>query len=230
MRISSAGMRSQRPWGGNVGGQEGAGGLVGHRQPADPLAGGQGDLLDGVDLPDLVGQGRPGGHDDGRTAPAGPVDPGADEGELEAPDGGERAALGVRAELQPDQSGTPGGVVPLQLASDAEEIDGARGDRAAQAAVIRHQAVGAVAAEEPPDVAGGAVGDRQLGRDPGQGDALLVTAHDLLTEGDREGARHGGRLRGPATDGHRFTRSDLIHAYSQRHDFLRIVWCKPYCA
>jgi hypothetical protein len=153
------------------------------------------------------------------------MDPGADEGELEASDGGDPAVPGVGAELQPDQSGAPGGMVALQLASDAEQLDGARGDRAPQAAVIRRQALRAVAAEEPPDVADGTVGDRQLGRDPGQGDALLVTAHDLLTEGDREGARHGGRLRGPATKDHRFTKYDLIRAYCQRHDFLRIGWC-----
>ena len=84
-RISAAGTRSQRPWGGNLGAQQGAGGLVGHRQPADPLAVGQGDLLDGVDLPDLVGQGRLRDDGGGRPAAPGPMDPGADEGELEAP-------------------------------------------------------------------------------------------------------------------------------------------------
>jgi hypothetical protein len=43
------------PRGENRGLQDRAGGLVGYPQPRDLLLGGQGQLLDGVHLPDLVG-------------------------------------------------------------------------------------------------------------------------------------------------------------------------------
>ena len=153
------------------------------------------------------------------------MDSGADESDLEAADRGDGGALGVRAEPESDQAGAPGGMVPLEVAGDAEQLLGARGDRAAPAAIARVQSLGTPEAVQPPDLADRAVGDGQIGGDSGQGGALLMTANDLLAERDREGARHGSRLREPVTEEHRLTEAYVTHTHAQSHDFLRIGWC-----
>ena len=117
--IACAGTCSHRRWGGNFGGQDGPRGLIGHRQPADALAGGQRHILDGVDLPDLVGLDRLGDHDGGRAAAPRPIDSGPDEGELETSDRGEArdrgACLRSWSRIKP---GAPGGVFSLEIAGD----------------------------------------------------------------------------------------------------------------
>ena len=188
---------SHRRWGGNFGGQDGPRSLIGHRHPADALATGQGHILDGVDLPDLMGMDRLGDYSGGPAAPPGPIDSRPDEGELETADRGDAATVCVLAELESNQPGTPGGVFPLERAAELEQLLGGRGDRATTGAIVGRQARAIVAAGQPPDVPDRSIGDRQLSRDLGQGQALLMTADDLLTERDREGARHGSRLRGP---------------------------------
>ncbi len=95
--------------GGNFGGQDGPRGFIGHRQPADALAGGQRHVLDGVDLPDLVGLDRLGDHDGGPAAAPRPIDSGPHEGELEASDRGQVPLVHVLAELEPDQPGAQAG-------------------------------------------------------------------------------------------------------------------------
>src|SRR4051794_11612806 len=151
------------------------------------------------------------------------MDPGADEGDLEAPHRGDGGALGVLAELRPDPPGAPGGMVALQLAGDAGQLAGARGDRAPPGARVRGQPLEAMSAVGPPDLADRAIGDRQRGGDPGQRGALLMTAHDLLTERDREAARHRSRLEEPATGVHWSTAAHVTPAYRQRHGFLRVA-------
>jgi hypothetical protein len=84
---------------------------------------------------------RLGDHRGRRAAATGAMDSGADEGSLEAADRRDGVRPRVAAELQADQSGTPGGMVALQLAGDAKQIAGARGDRAAQAMVVGGQAL-----------------------------------------------------------------------------------------
>jgi len=160
-----------------------------------------------------VREGRLGDHRGGRPAAPRAMDPGAGEGELEAADRGEGGPMGVRAELESDQAGAPGGMVPLEVAGDAEQLPGARGDGAAPAGIGRGQSLEAPGAEQPPDLAGRAVGDGQLGGDPGQGGALLMTTDDLVAEREREGARHGSRLRGSATGDHRLTEAHVTHTY-----------------
>src|SRR4029077_16401251 len=113
---------SHRLWGGNFGGQDGSRGLIGYRQPADALAGGQWHFLDGVDLPDLVGMDRLGDDDGGRAAAPRPMDSGADEGGLEASDRGDGALGRVLAELESDQPGAPGRVFALEIASEMEQL------------------------------------------------------------------------------------------------------------
>jgi hypothetical protein len=171
-------------WGGNLDGQEGPRGLIGHGQPADPLAGGQGHVLDGVDLPDLVGMDGLGDHRGDRTAAPRSMDSGADEGALEGPDRREVAPGRVPAELEADQPGAPAGMVALQVTGDPEQLPDPRGDRTTTRAIVGGQVRAIAAAGQPPDVSDRGVGDRQVGGDPGQELALLMTSHDLLTERD----------------------------------------------
>lgn len=217
-------------WGGNLDGQEGPRGLIGHGEPTDPLAGGQRHILDGVDLPDLVGMDGLGDHRGDHAAAPRPMDPGSNERDLEAAHRGDGGRVGMRAELESDPPGAPAGVLPLDLASDPEQLAGVRGDRAPLAAIGRGQALETPAAVESPDLPDRAIGDRQVRGDPGQREALLMTAYDLLTERDREGLRQGSRLRKSATGDHQLTRAHVINVHKQRHEFLRIVWCQPYCA
>jgi hypothetical protein len=172
-----------------------------------------------------VGLNRPGDDGGGLAAVPRAADAGPDEGDLEAADRGDGGAAGVLAELQPDQSRAPAGMLALELAGDAEQLAGGRRDRSAVATIAGVEAVEAIAAEQPPDLADGAVGDRQVGRDPGQWDTLLVAAHDLLAERDGERARHDSRLREPAMGDHRLMKAYIIHVDAQRHEFLRIPWC-----
>jgi hypothetical protein len=138
--------------------------------------------------------------------------------------------MSVLAELETDQPGAPGGMVPLDRAGDAEQLLGAGGDGAPLAAIVRGQSLETGSAVEPPDLPDRAIRDRQVRGDLGQRQALLMTTDDLLTEGDREGARHGSRLREPATGDHQLTRAHVTHAHEQRHAFLRIAWRQLYCA
>lgn len=210
--ISCAETCSHRRWGGNRGGQEGPRDLIGHGQPADPLTGGQGHILDGVDLPDLVRMDRLGDNDGGRTAAFGPLDSRPDEGPLETSNRGQAGLRALLAEQESDQRGTPGGVFALELASAVEQLLSFGGDRTTTRAVVGSQALVIVAARQPPDVPDRAIGDAQVGRDLRQGNTLLMTALDLLAERDREGARHGSRLRTSKERDHLLTPADVTHA------------------
>jgi hypothetical protein len=134
-----------------------------------------------------------------------------DEGALETPDRGEGGLRGVRAEQESDQLGAPGGVLALELARATEPLLGGRGYGATTRAIVGGQSLAPTG--QPADVADGAIGDLEVGRDLGQGVPLLVTAHDLLTERDREGAWHGNRLRSSKRD-QLLTNADVTHAES----------------
>jgi hypothetical protein len=112
---------------------------------------------------------RLGDHGGGRTAAPGPMDSGPDEGALETSDRGETALGGMVAELEPDQPGPPGGVVALEIAGDPEELLSSREDRTTPGAIAGDQSRAILTAGQAPDVADRAVGDRQVGRDLGQG-------------------------------------------------------------
>jgi hypothetical protein len=150
--------------------------------------------FDGIDLPDLVGLDRLGDHADGRAAPP-PIDSSPDEGDLESSDRGEVGIVGVVAELESDQPGAPGGVLPLEIAGNTEQLLDSRRDRTTTRLIVGSQSVETVSAVQPPDVPDRAIGDREVGSDFGQGETLLATMHDLLTVRDRERARHGSRIR-----------------------------------
>jgi hypothetical protein len=138
--------------------------------------------------------------------------------------------MGVLAEFQPDQPGAPGGMVPLDPAGDPEQLTGLRGDGASVAAIVRDESLQTPAAVESPDLPDRAIGDRQVCGDLSQREALLMTAHDLLADRDRERLWHGSRLQGPATGNYQLTRDHVTNVHEQRHAFLRIAWCQPYCA
>jgi hypothetical protein len=142
-----------------------------------------------------VGLDRLGDLDGGPAAPPRPIDSGPHEGELETSDRGEVPLVRVLAELEPDQAGAPGGVLALEITGDLEQLLDSRGNRAATGAIVGSQVLALMSTEQPPDVPDRAIGDGQLGRDLGQEQALLMTAHYLLAERDREGAWHGSRLR-----------------------------------
>jgi hypothetical protein len=193
--IAWAGTCSHRRWGGNFGGQDGPRGLIGHRQPADALAGGQRHVLDGVDLPYLVGLDRLGDYDGGLAAAPRPIDPGPHESELKTSDRGQSPLVYVLAELEPDQPGAPGWVIAFEIAGDLEQLLDSRGNRATTGAIVGSQIVALASAKQPPDIPDRAIRDGQLGRDLGQGYALLTTTHNLLAERHRERTWHGSRLR-----------------------------------
>src|SRR5689334_15674055 len=137
--MSPRGTCSHLRWGGNLGGQDRPRGLIGHGQPADPLAGGQGDILDGVDLPDLVGMDGLGDDRGAGAAAPRPMDPGPDEGALETSDRREAGPGRVSAELESDQPGAPGGMVALQIAGDPEQFLDPGGDRTTAGAIVRSE-------------------------------------------------------------------------------------------
>jgi len=156
---------------------------------------------------------RLGDHDDGRAAPPRAIDSSPDEGNLESSDRGEVGIVGVVAELESDQPGAPGGVFPLEIAGNAEQLLDVRGDPTTTRVIVGSQSVETASAAQPPDVPDRAIGDREVGSDLGQGEALLMTVHDLLTERDRERARHGSRLRESEEKNHSLTKADITHAY-----------------
>lgn len=165
--MSPGGTCSHFPWGGNLGGQDRPRDLIGDGQPADVPAGGQGDPLDGVDLPDLVGMDGLGDDRGAGAAVPRPMDPGSDEGALETSDRRDVAPGGLSAELESDQAGAPGGMVSLQVAGDPEQFLDAGVDRTTAGAIVRSEALAVVSAGSPPDVSDRAIGDRQIGCDPG---------------------------------------------------------------
>ena len=142
-----------------------------------------------------MGVDRLGDHHGGYAAVPRPMDSGPDEGALETSNRGEAGLGRVLAELESDQAGAPGRVLALQLAGELEQVLGSRGDRTTTGPIVGSQSLITVSAEQPPDFPNRVIRDRQIGRDPGQGGALLTTSHDLLTERDRKRARHGSRLR-----------------------------------
>src|SRR5262249_52411554 len=139
--ISCTGTCSQRRWGGNLGGQDGPRDLIGDPQPADPLATGQGDILDGGDLPDLVGVDGLGDRRGSHAAAPRSLDSGPYEGGLETADRGDWAPGCVLAELKSNQAGAPARVLPLERAGELEQLLSLRGDRATTGAIVGSQAL-----------------------------------------------------------------------------------------
>jgi hypothetical protein len=169
---------------------------------------------------------------DGRRpqASARPIDPGAGEGELEAAGRRDGFAAGRRAELEPDAAGAPAGVEALQLAGELEQHGGARRDRAASMRVGRLEPRWAALTEAAPDLAGGAVGDAEVGGDGRERVALLMTADDLPADRKRDGSGHVTRLRGPGMGNHQPIKLDVTHVHAQGNNLPAHRSRQPYCA
>jgi hypothetical protein len=133
-----------------------------------------------------VGLDRLGDHDDGLAAAPRPIDPGPHEGELETSDRGQSPVVCVLAELEPDQPSAAGWVVTFKIACNLEQLLDSRWNRATTRAIVRSQIVALASAKQPPDIPNRAIRDGQLSRDPGQGYALLTTAHNFLAERHRK--------------------------------------------
>jgi hypothetical protein len=153
-----------------------------------------------------------GNHHRGGTGSSWPLDSGPDERDLEASDRGGGARGCVLAELEPNHSGAPAWVFALELAGELEQLLGSSGDWATTRAIVGSEVLATRLAGQPPDVPDRAVRDRQVNRDLGQGDALLMTTHDLLTKRDREGARHGSRLQRSEERDQLLINANVIHA------------------
>jgi hypothetical protein len=75
-------------------------------------------------------------------------------------------------------------VFTLEIAGDGQQFSGSSRDRTRAGAIVGRQPIGTVSAVQPPDVADGAIGNRELSRDLSQRRALLTTVHNLLAERD----------------------------------------------
>jgi hypothetical protein len=100
----------------------------------------------------------------------------------------------VLAELESNQPGTPGWVITFKIARDSEHLLDSWRNRATTGAVVGSQIVALASAKQPPDIPDRAIRDGQLGRDLGQGYALLTTTHNLLAKRHRKRTWHGSRL------------------------------------
>src|SRR5262249_36340275 len=180
---------------------------------------GQGDVLNGVDLPDFVGIHGLGNPLGPGAAAAWPMDPRPDESDLEASHGGDVAPAGVFVEGQPDQSGPPRGVGPVEVAGDAEHVLDAGGNGTACGAIPRRESLETLLEKEPPDVADGAIGDGKFGGDLGQRTALAMALDDLLTTGDGQRLWHGTDLGNPGASEQGETQSEVSHKDSQSQNF-----------
>lgn len=87
-------------------------------------------------------------------------------------------------ELEPNQSGPPGRMEALELAGLLEEGGVARRSGPAARMIVGGEPVGSERAVEAPDLPDGVVGQSEFDGDDGELFALLMTADDLLTDGN----------------------------------------------
>ena len=189
-RASFSGMVCHWAWGGKLTRQQRPGVLVDDGHPAHLLTGPEPRLLDGVDLPDVVG---PPGAGPGRAWPLGPpgaVDSLPLERTLQRSGGGDEFGSEKPEELDADPPGAPTRVLPLEPTGSAEDVAmGSRGGAAA-GPIADDQAVIPVVAEGPPKVADRGEADVEVSSDSEQGLAFQVPTNDLLASGIRDGAGH----------------------------------------
>jgi hypothetical protein len=172
--------------GGKLEVQQGAGGLVDDRQPAGQPPVAHPGLLDGVDLPDLVGACGPRGG--GRLRLLGPLrglESGGPEGQLERPRRGEviQGDPELAGQFDADELGPPVGVERLEVTGAGH--DPAVSGAPAAAAVAGLQAVLAPESEGPPDLPDGVVGEAEVQGDAAEVMAVEAAADDLLSDRHR---------------------------------------------
>lgn len=118
------------------------------------------------------------------------VDPLFLEGPLQRPCGGDHRGGEEPEEFDTDPSGAPGRVPPLELTGPADDVTVMPRSGPAAGPIADGEAIVAVIAEGPPEVADGGEGEVEIGRDPEQGLTVEVSADDLLAGGIRDGAGH----------------------------------------
>lgn len=126
----------------------------------------------------------------GTLGATGAVDAGPLERSLEDPHRGDRIRRARFEEFDADPPGTPARVAALDLAGPTQDGIGVGGSGAAASMVADDQAISPVVTEGPPEGADGHVGDTEFGGDLDQGLTADMTFDDILTCGEREGARH----------------------------------------
>ena len=177
-------------WGGKLGRQHRPGVRVDHRHPTDLLAGPEPLLLDGVDLPEVVGRIRPGRDGAWPLGPPGAVDSLLLEGALQRPYRGDRRGGEEPEEFEANPPGTPSRVFSLESTGSAEDIGLGPRHGSATGRVVDDQAVIPRVTEGTPEIANGAVREVEIGGDLSEALAVEVSTDDVLARGERDGARH----------------------------------------
>jgi len=153
------------------------------------LAVGQGQLFDGVHLPDVMDSLRrlplPGGlATGGRGRSPGPPPPA-----LEGADAGDAEAGVQQRQADADEASPPGGVGAAQEQGLLDEVV-SRGLARVGRPVLRRAGFAAVAAELLQQVLHGARGEVQAARDGAAIESLVVEGSDALADGPGNGSRH----------------------------------------
>ena len=126
----------------------------------------------------------------GTLGATGTVDAGPLERSLENPHRGDRIRHARSEEFDADPPGTPARMAALDLAGPTQNGIGVGGSGAAARMVADDQAIRPLVTEGPPEGADGHVGDPEFGGDLDQGLTAEMAFDDVLTCGEREGARH----------------------------------------
>jgi hypothetical protein len=180
--------------------QHRAGELVGDPQPGGRGAVAEADLLGGVDLPDLVGCGRPPRRGlrtppRRRRAEAGPAEP-----LLEGTHAGQRPDPLI-LQVDPDQTGPPTRVFATEHRRGSEGGVVRRRGRVGEAAITRDEAPLTPLATPPDEVSHRARGDAEGLTQLRDRSPLYMTTSDGLSDRQGDGGGHGGileeRRRGP---------------------------------
>ena len=195
VRAVAGGIVCHWGWGGKLADEQRPGGHVGDAQPTDLDAALEPLLLDGVDLPEVVGGVDLGAGDSRAMGSSGAVDARPLEGPLQDTHRRDRRRVVGVEQLDADPPGPPGGVGLLEPTGDFEESVGIPGRHAAAGPITDDEARLTAMAKRTPEVSDGRRGELEIDGDAGQGLAVTMASDDLLADGEGDGAWHGGGSR-----------------------------------
>jgi len=175
----------------NVGLQHGAAALIGLAQPTDQLAVRQGQLIDGIHLPDGV-DGGGAVVVGGAAAARGGGQPGGGEPAADGLDGGSIDAGMLLAEDDPDKPGAPVGVIGTQR--DGTGVQGVLVGRWSWAGGVGRRQSPASRARLAEQSADGAWWQAEAACQGSSADALNGSGDEGVTRGQRDRSRHGKDL------------------------------------